>query len=260
MRHVAARQAGTARWGIRHRLGVGAVTAVLLAAVVGCDGADDPMEGTGAAEVTTAAVTPTPTQEDDPAGTSSSTGTATAAETTAPMDTASWLSYTSDRYDLTIGYPTDWTAEPAVRDWTWAEDTEGLTPEGMEGFSSPEGDVFVTVFTVPLQAGQDTPENLRAWVGDFCEEFTEPCTDLDERAVQLCVGDQDCGSGLLVPFRHDVQAFFTGGPYEGRLVVATVWRNDSDITVQGRYGSFTRLLEGFLFTMDVRPAPGTGAR
>jgi hypothetical protein len=260
MRHVAAQQVRTGRWGMGHRLRVGALTVVMLAAVAGCDGAGARTDGTAAAEGTTAAVAPTPTQEDDSTGTSSPTGTATTAETATSMDTASWLTYTSDRYDLTIGYPTGWTVDPAVRDWTWAEDTQMLSPEGMEGFSPPEGDIFVTVFSVPFDPDKETTADVRAWVQDYCDALTAPCTDLDDRAEQLCVERRDCHPGLIVPFTHDVQAFFTGGHYNGRLVVASVWRNDSNITIQQRYGSFQNLLEGFLATMDVWPAPGTGAR
>jgi hypothetical protein len=173
----------------------------------------------------------------------------------APMDTSSWVEYTSERYDLTIAHPPGWTVEPATRNWSWEVDAEATEPDGMDGFMAPEGDVFVTVFSLPLEPGQDSNEAILAWVEDYCQEWTEPCAGLDKRAVELCVGEQDCDSGLLVPFMHDVQAFFTGGPYDGRLVVVTVWRNDSNMTVQAQYGTFQKLLEGFLSTMDVRRAP-----
>ncbi|SOC55428.1 hypothetical protein [Ornithinimicrobium cerasi] len=228
-----------ARAARRRGVGAAVTTVVLTLMVVAGVLLGDPRPGT---PVGPAAAPPSPTAD-------------TQAPTAGPMDTSSWLTYTSERYDLTIGYPPDWTVDPATRDWSWTQDAGGLVPDGMEGFSSPEGDIFVTVFSVTLEPGQDTPEGLRAWVEDYCQEWTEPCAGLDERAIELCVGAQECHPGLLVAFSTDVQAFLAGRPDDGRLVVASVWRNDGNITVQQRYGSFTRLLEGFLSTMDVRRAP-----
>lgn len=194
-------------------------------------------------------------RQTEPAGVPPVTSSAPTQPGLPVLDTSAWATYTSERYDLTIGYPAGWTPEPAVRDWSWEVDAGGMVPDGMEGFMSPEADVFVTVFSAPLEPDQDGIEDLRVWVENYCREWTAPCARLDERAVELCVGE-DCDPGLLVAFTNDVQAFFTGGPYDGRVVVASVWRNDTtNPTWKARYGSFTRLLEAFLVTMDVRPAP-----
>ncbi len=57
-----------------------------------------------------------------------------------------------------------------------------------------------------------------------------------------------------MPFQNDVQAFFTGGIYGDRMVVVAVWWGESDRAVEP-YGGARRLLEAFLSTMSVFPAP-----
>jgi hypothetical protein len=57
-----------------------------------------------------------------------------------------------------------------------------------------------------------------------------------------------------VPFQDDVQAFFSGGIYDGdTMTVVAVWRGERDRSV-ARYGGAQRLLEAFLSTMQVWPA------
>jgi hypothetical protein len=77
--------------------------------------------------------------------------------------------------------------------------------------------------------------------------------------VPLCIEVRDCHPGVLVgvaaPFDREVQAFFTGGIYPGQMVVATVWRGETDPSV-ARYGGARRLLEAFLSTMCVWPEDG----
>lgn len=170
------------------------------------------------------------------------------------MDTSSWSTHTSSRYGLTVGYPPGWTVEPATRNWTQETDVAVMDSPGSERFSSAEGDVYVTVFAVPFHPDKETVTDVRAWIQDYCEDAIETCTGIDDRAVDLCVEKRDCHPGLLVPYATNVDAYFTGGHYNSQLVVVSVRRNDSNITVQGRYGSFQRLLEGFLSTMDVWPA------
>ena len=62
---------------------------------------------------------------------------------------------------------------------------------------------------------------------------------------------------FLVPFKDDVQAFFSGGIYDAdAMTVVAVWRGETDSSVEP-YGGSRRLLEGFLSTMQVWPASTT---
>lgn len=228
-----------------------AMAATVAVVVTGCsDGGSDGSEG--AASTVTPSVGPT----------SSETAEAVEAVETVQMvgaiDTSNWTTYTSDVYDLQIGHPSGWTELPATR--AWRLDTDGADPlsPAHEAFRSPEGDVRVSVWAAPLDPStrEETTAYLESWVEDYCEATENlPCTDIGDRAVELCLEKRDCHPGLLVPFESDVQAFFSGGDYASdAMTVVVVWRPESDASVVP-YGGAQRLLEAFLSTMDVRPKP-----
>ena len=146
---------------------------------------------------------------------------------------------------------------PATRKWRLEEDgTEFLSP-AHEAFQPPEGDVRVSVWAAPLdpKTREETTDYLETWVEDYCQASgNTPCTGIADRAVDLCLEKWDCHPGLLVPFKDDVQAFFSGGIYaQDAMTVVAVWRPESDSSVVP-YGGSQRLLEGFLSTMGVWPA------
>ena len=192
-----------------------------------------------------------------PSATASPTPTAAAAASIDPLDQTAWTMYTSARYGFTIGHPADWTELPATRAWSFDLDSDELAPRsaGAEHFTSPNGQVRVSVWTVPLEAGQviESWGDVEAWVGDYCERTgTAGCTAIHDRVVPLCIEKRDCHPALLMPFIDHVQAFGTGGVLpEGMLVIA-IWRGESDAAV-APYGGSQRLLEAFLSTMGVWP-------
>ena len=173
--------------------------------------------------------------------------------------TGSWTTYTSSKYGLQVGHPADWTAVPAVRRWDFETDVADYLSASQEVFMppSPAPDVRVSVWSAPLDPGTriESTADIEAWVADYCRaEGNTPCTGIHERAVELCLEKWDCHPGLLVPFKDDVQAFFSGGIYDAEaMTVVAVWRPESDPSV-APYGGSRRLLEGFLSTMQVWPA------
>jgi hypothetical protein len=173
------------------------------------------------------------------------------------INTRGWDTYTSDLYDLDVGHPPDWLETPASRKWRLEEDGGDRLSPAHEAFRSPQGDVRVSVWTAPLdpKTRQETTEFLQTWVEDYCEATgNAPCTGIADRAVELCLEKRDCHPGLLVPFKDDVQAFFSGGMYDAdAMTVVAVWCSESDSSVV-TYGGAQRLLEGFLSTMKVWPA------
>lgn len=174
-----------------------------------------------------------------------------------PLPTGSWESYTSTRYDFSIGRPPAWTEEPAIRDWSWESDVADHLSPAHEAFLSRDGHVRLSVWNAPLDAStrEESITYLVQWVEDYCEESgNSPCTGIADRAVELCLERRDCHPGLLVPFENDVQAFFSGGIYaQDAMTVVAVWRGESSPFV-ARYGGSRRLLEAFLSTMDVWPS------
>jgi len=234
----------------RGAIAVGCAMAVVLALVLA--GVDDiSRERSGGAEpVAPPSVTPT------------------APTATQPIDTRSWKNYTSDRYGLEVGHPPDWRVTPATRGWRSDADIANWLSPAHEVFHSPTGDIRVSVWSMPLDASKTTPcvdpkdracvesiEFLQTWVEDYCTASKNtPCTGIEDRAVELCLERRDCHPGLLVPFEDDVQAFFSGGIYDGdTMTVVAVWRGERDRSV-ARYGGAQRLLEAFLSTMQVWPA------
>lgn len=77
----------------------------------------------------------------------------------------------------------------------------------------------MSVWNVPLDPRTSvgsSNDGLEAWVEEYCARSDNaPCTGINDRAVQLCLEKWDCHPGLLVPFKNDVQAFFSGGIYDG---------------------------------------------
>lgn len=189
-------------------------------------------------------------------------GLASSANGVRRIDTKTWTTYASDRYDFKVGHPPDWTAVPASRDWRGETDAGDPRSPAHEAFLAPDGAVRVSVWSVPLDPGTRlgwSMANIETSVEDYCQASgNTACTGIYERAVGLCLEKYDCHPGLLVPFRNDVQAFFGGGIYDARaLTVVAVWRGESSPAV-APYGGSQRLLEAFLSTMKVWPASTIG--
>jgi len=172
-------------------------------------------------------------------------------------DPVGWTPYPSTRYDFTIGHPPDWTEIPARRDWAREFDVLDHLSPAHEAFLSADGHVRVSAWNAPLDASTryESIRYLVEWVEDYCEESgNSPCTGIADRAVELCLEARDCHPGLLVPFKDDVQAFFSGGIYaQDAMTVVAVWRPESSRFVAS-YGGSQRLLEAFLSTMEVWPS------
>jgi hypothetical protein len=221
--------------------GTCAMAAALAVVVSGCSGGSDDLEG--ADSIVTPSASPTPSE---------------AASAVEAIDTSDWTTYTSDLYDLEVGHPPGWTETPASRKWILDTDGKDFLSPAHEAFLSPSGHIRVSVWNVPLEPGTSVHDSMsasRAWVEAYCQASgNTPCTGIADRAVELCLEKWDCHPGLLVPFRGDVQAFFSGGIYDAdAMTVVAVWRRES-APATTPYGGSQRLLEGFLSTMEVWPA------
>ncbi len=186
--------------------------------------------------------------------TASATPTATFTPSSATpieaLDTSGWVTYVSERYGFAIGHPPDWAVEPSQRDWTMEEDAERVDSPGHEAFTSPEGDIRVSVWSTPRN-GDESLTTVLAWIDRYCQESqNRPCTDIGSRALELCIERWDCHPGLLVVFAQDVQGFATGGYFGLDITVVAVWREESDGPLPG-YGTQRAIAEAFLSTMDV---------
>lgn len=230
------------------RLGV-AAAAVVLAVILGIS----LLPGSGVGSDPTPQPTPEPT-----------------APTVPPeIDTSSWNTFTSAVYGFTVGYPADWRLERrATRPWAVGDGLDFLSP-ALDTFSSPDGDVAVSVWGVPVDPSPDPTipiswEDLEAWIETFCETTGNgPCTGIHDRVVPMCPdGDTECHTGaMIVPFQDNV-AGYKGGDRGGVTivvdgvevtywVVVSVWQPESFRSL-ARYGGGTRLIQAFLETMGAQ--------
>ena len=218
-----------------------AMAAAMAVVVSGCTGVGS--EGSEAAEpIVTPPASPTPPE---------------ATDEVAAIDTRDWTTYTSRLYDVKVAHPPDWIETRATRKWLLDLDGDHSVSPAHEAFRSAGGVVRVSVWDAPLDPTrrEESTDYLVAWVEDYCEATgNTPCEGIGDRAIALCLEKWDCHPGLLVPFKDDVQAFFSGGIYDAdAMTVVAVWRGESAPAV-APYGGAQRLLEGFLSTMEVWPA------
>ncbi|MBK8460515.1 MAG: hypothetical protein IPL43_10335 [Micropruina sp.] len=158
-----------------------------------------------------------------------------------PLDTSNWIVYKSKQYGFSLKHPLGWTVEPSAK----------YGHAGGELFLTPAEDLYVRVWSTPIKDLPESLEGVAAWVELYCKQVGYSCA-LDQ-AVPLCNG-RDCHPGLLVGVDDGfVEAFFTGGQHKGQIVGVEVGLPESAENV-AKYGGARRLLEGFLFTMDVCPA------
>jgi hypothetical protein len=195
-----------------------------------------------------------------PASAASPSPTALPSPTLNPLlDTSTWTPYTSEQYGFTIGHPSDWTVEPADRAWNLETDATDFLSTAADSFYTrgpAEGlGVRLSVWSVPFEyANDETYEEVEAWVQSYCEATgSSTCASMLDVAVPLCIEVRDCHPGLLVAGDVDTQAFFSGGSYDGQMVVVSIWRTDDDPSVAA-YGGGRKLLEAYLSTMCVWPS------
>jgi hypothetical protein len=174
------------------------------------------------------------------------------------LDTSTWITYASSMYGFTIAHPAGWTDVPATRAWTFEDDAVNpvLTPAA-DAFLSAGQSVRVGAWSVPLDPGPtlESWSDIEAWVEKYCARTDlASCTGIRDRAVPMCVEKRDCHEGaLLVPFDTEVQAFVVDND-NARMIVVSVWREESSPST-APYGGSRTLLEGFLSSMNVWPAP-----
>jgi hypothetical protein len=205
---------------------------------------------------------PTPTAEPTPMTTPTPIPATSAGLTPAAiLETSMWGTYTSGQYGFSMGHPVGWNVEPADRAWDLDTDAADWLSPAMDDFTSPTGDVRVSAWSVPTTVDGFAPYSaVEEWVAEYCQRVgSQSCSGALDGALNLCVEVADCHPGLLLTSDDEVQAFFTGGFYDGEMVVVTLWRGESDPALEP-YGGGRPLLEAFLSTMcvwpeDARPEP-----
>jgi hypothetical protein len=164
------------------------------------------------------------------------------------LDTATWTTYTSNRYGFTIKHPVDWTERPSTSVWALATDVDFLSPAS-EGFLAPGQAILATAWSVAVPPGTSAD----AWIGAYCVKQNSPCTNLPSISSPITI---DGHGGSLVQFADDTQAFVL---IANRIYVVAIWEPDSDPRTTP-YGGAQKLLNAYLSTVHLLPGgPATPA-
>jgi hypothetical protein len=122
----------------------------------------------------------------------------------------------------------------------------GSRNDARESFEAPDVNgntpVGVSAWSVTVAPGT----TAEAWLAAYCPLTTTACTEIEERTEPVTMDDHP---GSLVRFADNTEAFFL---VDDRMYVVAVRRPESHPSV-APYGGATRLLEGFLSTMRLRP-------
>ena len=157
--------------------------AVLAIAVVGAQlvGLRGSQGGVGVAPTATATPGVSPTPSVSPSPTPSPTPpTPTIGALPSPLDTSAWKTFTSDRYGFTIAYPPDWNQDASTKDWDAADRGHWPNP-GWDHFQSADTQIGLGAFSVPVGPGT----TIDSWLAATCPGYTEPCTGIRDRAVDV---------------------------------------------------------------------------
>jgi hypothetical protein len=210
---------------------MGVATVPLVVASIAC----------GPVSVAPSATAPSQVVSPSPAVVSSSpAGTPTANA----IDTSIWKTYESQRYGFSVGYPADWTVDPADHDWTLA--TDAIWPneatEHLEG--GPEGaQVGVSAWSVAVAPGT----SIDTWLSAYCAKNNVLCTRIQDRVGPATM---DGHAATLVWFDDELPHAIV--LVDGRVYVIACWRPETDASVV-RYSGSSRLVEAFVSTMKLLP-------
>ena len=132
----------------RNALHLIAAAVAILLIIAGCRAGTGSPAGTddsASAPSPPTAMTPPPTHP-----------TPTAQPSPTPIDTSSWVPFSSDRFGYDMAIPPTWTATPAVRDWSLEESTE--VDPGADHFIDTNAayPIGVQVFSAPVPANMSS--------------------------------------------------------------------------------------------------------
>lgn len=164
--------------------------------------------------------------------------------------TATWTTYTSNRYGFSIGHPANWTERPATSTWALPAGNGSAGAGGpddpmgtsTEGFIAPGQTILASAWSVAVAPGT----SAEAWIQAYCPKATTPCTGIPTGSVPVTM---DGHAGSLVRFGDDVEAFVL---VNNRMYVVAEWVTDTDPVVSP-YGGGTKLVEDYLSTMHLLP-------
>ena len=102
--------------------------------------------------------------------TARSATSAASSPSASPLDTTNWTPYESKQYGFTLKHPPGWTVWPAARDWTLEADAGQPGMAARKMFVTPADDLYVAVWSTPVNDTPETPDGIAAWVKQYCKQ------------------------------------------------------------------------------------------
>jgi hypothetical protein len=124
-----------------------------------------------------------------------------------------WPRYTSMQYAFSIGHPSDWTVQKALRPWSLDEDAKDVfLTRGADGFLSADEYLYVNAWMAPLDLTVEDGSRETRWLAAVCPS----CADETKRPVEV-----DGHPGTMYLGETEAQAFVF---MDDKVYGFAVWR------------------------------------
>jgi len=154
------------------------------------------------------------------------------------LDTSTWMTYVSERYQFTIGHPGTWTVIASTHVWDQATDSIDWDSGGMEVFLPP--DDTISIYLAAWSVDVDPATTLGEWVQAFCDHYVASCTDIEVMSAPA-IANAGEREGILFSWDDGMTAFFPTwydeadprsiweqpAPIDGRIYIVESGRPDS---------------------------------
>jgi hypothetical protein len=154
------------------------------------------------------------------------------------LDTSTWTTHASERYQFTIGHPATWTVIESLHDWNQETDSINWDSGGMEVFVPPHD--TLSMYLAAWSVDVDPATTLAEWAQAFCDQYVGSCTVVEETSEQAFASDGD-REGILIAWDDGMAAFFPDwhdkaeagsiweqpAPADGRIYIVESGRPDS---------------------------------
>ena len=119
------------------------------------------------------------------------------------LETSRWTTYTSERYQFTIGHPATWTVIESTHTWEQETDSINWDSGALETFVPPDESMYLAAWSVDV----DPAMTLAQWVRAFCEQYVASCTAIEAMSepASANAGDHE---GILLSWDDGMTAFF----------------------------------------------------
>lgn len=134
------------------------------------------------------------------------------------LDTSTWATHASERYQFTIDHPATWTVIKPSHDWNQATDSINWDSGGMEVFMPPDG--TLAMYLAAWSVDVDPATTLAEWVQAFCDQYVASCADVEEMSEPALASDGD-REGILIAWDDGIVTFLPS--WYDQAGIGSIW-------------------------------------